>query len=243
MTTTDVLTIKTEGRRIDPVRNQERLWLEVGTTSSNGCSVEGHRIPAAEARDLEPGEARFPWEVKRWEPVPVVIEVYADRLGAVLERTRTKAHETLYERACEQAASLTEDWIREKRKEYEARQTDEERAKFVFANCNHRPEHELVRMNYRSGLPPLVFCRVVNPSDRGQVVDAFDFAELDDAAFEKKHKARKRDFVVDAPSTPMNAAQRANEHLADVLERALSRSGGAAGAQQELPADGGKAKR
>lgn len=220
----DVLRISTEGQRIDPVRNVERLWLEVGTTSVNGCSVEGHRVPGAVARAIGDDEERFPWEKNRFEAVPAVIEVYRDRLGAVLQRTRTRAHDAQLERANEQALVLTNEWIREHRAAYEARLTPQDKAAFVYANCNHRPEHEFGRLGFRTGLPPLMFCRVVNPAAPETKVDAFEFHELEEEAFEKRFRLRKRDFFVDAPTTPMNAAQRANEHLAHTIADALGRA-------------------
>lgn len=228
----DVLTIPTEstaGKKIDPVRNMERLWLEVGTTSANGCSIENHRVPGANLRKLRDDEPRDPWQTHATEPVPVVIEVYADRLDAVLARTRTRMHEATYQTARDIALGRVKNWERENKARLDSITSPEERAKHVRIHCNFRPEHEYAALQLHGGMPPLAFCRVVNPKDRNKKADAFDFLEpvdddspgLTDEAFFKKYKARKADFMVEAPPTPFNAAQRANENLAQQLAAAL----------------------
>lgn len=202
----DVQKIKVEGSRIDPVRNVERLWLEVVAAVGNGCGIEGHMIRGHERRD----DGTF-------GPVPTRIEIYADRLDAVLERVRTDAHRMIHERAVESARILTEDWIRQKGPAFK-RMLDgkppEERARIVSLQCNIRPEIEYQRLGYRTGLPPLESCHIVHPKS-GEKVEAH--------AYRSMPRDKQREYFVEAPMTPTNAAQRANEHLADAIERALSR--------------------
>ena len=221
---TDVLTIPTESnglKKIDPPRNMERLWLEVGTTSVNGCTIENHHVPGAKLREPKDGDELLPWQTHVVEPVPVVIEVYADRLTRVLERTRGKMHEAAYASAVDLAKGQVESWERENKAWLDSIDSAEARAKYVRIHCNHRPEHHLAFLGVRGGMPPLVFCKVVDPKNRKRKIDAFDFANLDDDEFFKKHKATKASFMVEAPPTPYNAAQRANENLAQQLAEAL----------------------
>lgn len=197
----EVQRIKTEGPRIDPVRNVERLWLEVESAVGGGCSIEGHAV-LGHVRD----------EKGTLVPQKTRIEVYADRLGAVLNRTRTNTHREIYQRAKESAEILTQDWIREHRKEYDGKRSQEEREKFVNLRCMHRPEHELIRMGYRTGLPPLESCKVIHPRNE-TTMDAFEW--------QKMPPEKRREWLVDAPITPQNAAQRANENLAHQIAQAI----------------------
>lgn len=181
----DVQRIKTEGKRIDEVRNVERLWLAVTTQSANGCVVEGHMVrPGAD---------------------PTRIEVYADRLPGVLARVRTEAHRAAWAQAI-------------KMHEIAAAQERERHGLPADADLgvlwNGCPEIHLQALGYRTGLPPLESCEVIRP-DNGATMDAHAFSRLPE---EQRHA-----WLVEAPMTPMNAAQRANEHLAATLAEALSR--------------------
>src|SRR5690349_1706612 len=98
----EVQRIQTEaavGRRIDPPRNVERLWLEVEAVG-NGCSLEGHNIKGMEPDGA--GGFRF---------VQTRVEIYVDRLDAVLERVRTDAHRDVWKRAEEAATFQIENWL------------------------------------------------------------------------------------------------------------------------------------
>lgn len=180
----DVQRIQTEGKRIDDVRNVERLWLAVSTKSENGCTIEGHLVrPSAD---------------------PVRIEVYADRLGRVLERTRTEAHQQAYAQAVRMhETALVEERVQRKLPPG----TD------LGVTWNGCPEIHLAILGYRTGLPPLETCEVIRP-DTGATMDARAFAALP--------ADKQREWLVDAPVTPINAAQRANKHLADTIARALT---------------------
>jgi hypothetical protein len=203
----DVQKIKVEGTRIDPVRNVERLWLEVVCAVGNGCGIEGHIVRGHDVR-----------EDGSYGPVPTRIEVYADRLGAVLERVRTDAHRMIHERAAESAQILTDQWIREKGPAFKRMldtKSPEERARIVGLQCNIRPEIEYARLGYRTGIPPLESCHVVSPKT-GKTIDAREFQKL-------PHD-KQREWLVDAPMTPTNAAQRANENLAHQIAQAIRES-------------------
>lgn len=180
----EVQRIKTEGTRIDPPRNVERLWLAVSTKSNSGAVVAGQHIA--------PGEPR-------------VIEVYVDRLPAVLERTKTDAHRQAYE----QAVRMHEVQAAEERKRRKLPPDAD-----LGITWNGCPEIHLGLLGYRDGLPPLESCEVVHPQS-GERMDARAWQQLDEA--------KRRDWLVDAPQTPQNAAQRANEHLAATMERVFSR--------------------
>jgi hypothetical protein len=200
----DVLKIATEGRRIDPVRNVERLWLEV-TAHGNGCSIEGHRVAGTEVTDTGPAF------------VPTRIEIYEDHLDAVLERVRTEAHRAAYQAAEIDCVNETQNWIDAKGREYRRRlesKAPHDRARMLHMECNLRPAHFLAAKGYRTGIPPLESCHVIHPRT-GAKIDAREFQKLD--------VEKRREWIVDAPATPQNQSQRANEHLAETLERVLSK--------------------
>lgn len=182
----NVQQIKTEGRRIDPVRNIERLWLALTTKAQNGASIEGHLV--------RPGDE------------PVVIEVYADRLDAVLERTRTAAHREAHA----QAVRMHETQAAEERRQRKLPPDAD-----MGVTWNGCPEIHYAILGYRSGLPPLESCEVVHPQTKARM-DAREWQRLD--------AAKQREWLVDAPVTPMNAAQRANEHLADTIAKAIGQA-------------------
>ena len=33
----------------------------------------------------------------------------------------------------------------------------------LYRECNLHPSHELIRLGYRTGMPPIAYCRVVHP--------------------------------------------------------------------------------
>lgn len=181
----DVQRIKTEGTRIDPVRNVERLWLALTTRAQNGASIAGHLV--------KPGDK------------PTVIEVYADRLDAVLERVRTDAHREAYA----QAVRMHETAAAEERKRRKVPPDTD-----LGVTWNGCPEIHLGVLGYRTGLPPIETCEVVHP----QTLETMDARE-----WQRLPEDKRRAWLVEAPSTPQNAAQRANEHLADTLARVFSR--------------------
>ncbi len=202
----EVQTIKTEGKRIDPVRDVERLWLEVEAVG-NGCSIEGYAVPG-EIRNDDGTTTRQ----------RVRVEVYADRLGAVLARTREEKHREAWRRACESAEILTNEWINEHRKEYEAKKSQGKHHDFVRHGCNHRPSIELSRLGYRTGLPPLDVCNVVHPKT-GATMDAREWAKLD---------ANKRgEWMLPAYVTPGNAQARSGDGIRDALRELLAETRGA----------------
>lgn len=189
----EVQRIQTEGQRIDPVRNMHRLWLDVSTTSSNGCIIEGHLVHGP----IKHKDGRI-------EPRTTRIEVYADRIGDVLKRVRTEEHNRVHETAL--------------RMHDEARRLEcmnrslppETDLGLTWAGA---PEQHYALLGYRTGLPPLTFCRVVSPNS-GESVDGFAFAALDEE--------KRKQWLVDAPITPHNASQRANEHFSEVMERTFA---------------------
>jgi len=179
----EVQRIKTEGKRIDPVRNIERLWLALTTKSANGSTVEGHLIKSGTE--------------------PTMIEVYADRLPHVLERVRTDAHRRAYEMAVEMHKTAHAEECRRRKV---AAGTD------LGTSWNGCPEIHLGLLGYRTGIPPIETCEVVHPRTKARV-DAREFLTLP--------PEKQREWLVDAPVTPENAAQRANEHLAETIARVL----------------------
>lgn len=208
----EVKRIKTEGRRVDVPRNIERLWLELEAVGS-GCSVEGHRV-LGEVRNDDGTFSRQPSQ----------IEIYADRLGAVLSRTRTDRDRQKYEQARESARILTDEWIEENKAAVNAKKNKEERERFIHLKCNIRPEHELARMGYRTGMPPLESCKIVHPQT---------YTTMDAREWQKLPADQRAEWFVEAPITPQNATQRANENLAMQIARAMSQV--SAQAREERP--------
>lgn len=203
---TEVQRIRTEGHLARP-RNRERVWLEVVAVPANGATIEGHFVRGPLARE------------GKLVPQPVRIEVYEDRVAAVLARTRTEAHAEAYRKACEVNDHLRAEWIREHKAQVDA-QAPHEREQWIDLNCNLRPEQHLVMYGFRDGLPPLESCKVVHPHDE-RTIDAREWMKLD--------ASKRREWLVDAPTTPENAAHRAGEHIADQIARAIelaNRSGG-----------------
>lgn len=193
--------IKTEGPRINPLRNVERLWLEVEAVG-NGCSVETHKV-LGEVRN-DDGTTRR--QVTR-------IEIYADRLNAVLTRTRTDKERRVWEQACESAQFLRDEWLRKNHAAIAAKKNAEERARFIHYEYSLTPAHELPRFGYPTGLPPIEVCKVIHP----HTLEAMDAREW------LKMPAEKRaEWHVSAPITPENAAQRSNENLAQQIGKAIA---------------------
>lgn len=180
----EVQRIKTEGRRIDDVRTVERLWLALTTKSENGCTIQGHLV--------RPG------------PEPVRIEIYADRLGAVLERVRTDAHRAAYAQAVK---------MHEAARDEECHARDLKPGSDLGMKWNGAPELHLGILGYRSGLPPLETCEVVHPRT-GATMDARAWHVLPDE--------QQREWLVDAPVTPLNASQLAAESMAETLKNAFA---------------------
>lgn len=206
----EVQRIKTEGPRINRLRNVERLWIEVEAVG-NGCSIETHKVLGVARND--DGTFRFQ---------PTRIEIYADRLNAVLGRTRTEKERRAHEMACDLARNQIEEWIRENQKRVDKILVKEERERMIDLECNIRPEHHYKALGYPTGLPPITTCKVIHPHTY-DTIDAFEFAKLS--------PEKKREWLVGAPVTPENAAVQANEHLAQTIAKAIA--AGQQGKQQK----------
>lgn len=192
----DVQRIETEGTRIDRVRNQRRMVLELEAIPVNGCMIETHHVT---------GKAR--------------IEVYADRLPSVLERVRTADHDRIERDARAMADRLIGEDIRKLKLEAEwARCTDAEQKRDLL--IKHRINHawpQLVRLaGGGSGLPPLRSCKVVHVRT-GLTMDARAWDRLPDDA--------KAGWLDAPPPTPENASSVAQQQLADAFTTALQRAG------------------
>lgn len=196
----EVKRIKTEGTRINPLRNVERLLIEVEAVG-NGCSVEGHKVL---------GEVRNDDGTFRRQPTR--IEIYVDRLTAVLARTRTDKERRVYERACESHQELLRQWMEDpdNRKRIAACKSKEERERFIHYEYSLRPEHELKGLGYPHGLPPIESCKVIHPGDLDKTIDAREWQKLP--------AEQRAEWLVEAPITPQNASQRATESNARSIE-------------------------
>ncbi len=211
------------------LRPENRFVLRVGTLSMSGCTVEGHRVPSAVATIIDADtEPRWPWLTHTFEPTPVYVEVFAGRLAAVAERTRTVAHEAMYERACEQALAFWREVEKEHRKRLEA-MPKAERARWLRMNCNFRPEQELGRLGFRGGLPPLVFAEVCNAHDVAnpdERMPIHDFLAMSDEDFLRARKVSKLAWSLEAPRGPQNAEELQAERIGPVIADALGGSKG-----------------
>lgn len=199
----EVLTIRTEGSRCDPPRNVRRLRLEVLTNSSNGATIEGRWVRGwtKTTEGMKPPE---PWQ----------IDVYEDRLPAVLERTRTEEHRRKHKLAEELSEHARQDWINEHRAEVEGK-PEAKRAEFVDRmGINLQPEHHYRLVGLPSGLPPLEYCKVVHPTT-GEAMDGFEFAKLD--------RAKRDAWMMAAPRTVENATELAADKQANVIADAIAR--------------------
>lgn len=185
----EIQRIQIEGARIDRVRNMHRMIVEVDAVPAGGVDVQGRRVI---------GTGR--------------VEIYADRLDAVLAEVRTERHQVAYQAAKEAAERTTDEWKRENRKALSQFPTEEARAKYVALNCNVRPEQYLNLFGFRTGLPPLASCRVVHPVTE-ETVDAREWAKL---------PADKRSaWLIEPPATPETANAIAVNSIAAAIAAAL----------------------
>jgi len=203
----------TPGKDIDPPRDVQRLVLEVATDSMNGTGIEGHYLPAPAVVDCQ--------RVHK----TVRIEVYADRLNAVLARVRgPKDHEAL-RLAKEMAPSVRQRWLDDEISPSRQAKLRNEPSTQGFADALEQHMHWKCPVNewtllhevfpeHRHRLPPLLFCRVV---DRDGV--ACDMGEFD---------RRPQDFLHAAPPTTENRTRLAADHQAKVIAEAMQQvvSGG-----------------
>lgn len=189
----EVKRIKTEGPRMDATRNVERLWLEVEAVGG-GCSVEGHRV-LGETRNDDGTLTRQ----------PTLIEIYVDRLPAVIARTRTDKERRVWQQACESAQMLIDEWKRENAKVIASKRSQEERDRYVYLHCNVHASQQLAQFGYRTGLPPLDSCKVVHPENTSRTMDVREWQKLP--------ADQRAEWLVDAPITAQNATQRAHEGL------------------------------
>lgn len=180
----EVQRIKTEGQRIDPLRNVERLWIAVTTSTVGGAVAGGHLV--------KPGD-------------PATVEIYVDHLPGVLEQVRTDAHRA----AWAQATKMHEVAAAEERKQRKLPPDAD-----MGVTWNGHPSIHLGILGYRKGLPEIETCDVVHPTKQGERMDARAWLALS--------ADKQKEWMVDAPATPMNQAQRANEHLADTIARVFA---------------------
>lgn len=205
----EVQTIKTEagiGEKIDRVRDVERLYLEVEAVG-NGCGIEGYKIP---------GETKN--EDGTLSRQRVRIEIYADRLGFVLSRTREDKHRRAWEQAEESARILTDEWIREHKAEYNRKKELGKHHEYVRLGSPHHASIELTRLGYRTGIPPLDVCNVVHPKT-GATMDAREFSKLD--------ADKRREWTLPAYTTHGNAQARQGEAFVQGMRELLADMKGA----------------
>jgi hypothetical protein len=196
----EIQKIRTEGRRIDPPRNVERIYIEVEAVG-NGCTVEGRKALGVVRND----DGTFTRQ-------PTRIEIYVDRLNAVLGRTRTDKERRAYQMAVEAHGEQMKQWMEEHKAHIAAKKTKEERERWIHITCNLRPEHNLAMLGYPRGLPPLESCKVIHP----QSMDTMDARE-----WLKLPAERRAEWLVEPPLTPTNAGQRSAEQMANAMVQAL----------------------
>jgi hypothetical protein len=189
------------GKKIDRVRDVERLWLEVEAVGG-GSRVEGHRVLGVKRND----DGTFSGQ-------PTRIEIYIDRLGAVLSRTRTDKERRVHEMAVMACDEQRKQWMEENKAAISAKRSKEERDRWIDINCMFRPELEYPRLGYRTGLPPLESCKVLHPQT-GDSMDAFEWRKLP--------AEQRREWLVDAPKTADNANSRSADALAQAIAKAFA---------------------
>ena len=208
--------IPVEGKEIDRLRDQKMLIVEVATTSTNGCSVGG-------SADLvnESGEhfLTAPKVAPDGNIAPTVgrFQIYADNLHVVIDQVRTPEHTEALRQARISAEAARQTWLNaEIGKQAQERMrseiaSDGKGSRLDEHMRRHCPINEWTILSeaspFRSGLPPLLYCKVV---DREGV--AHDLGEYD--------KDPQR-FLLDAPPTIKNATRLASEHQASVIAEAL----------------------
>lgn len=186
----NVQKIPTEGDRIDRVRNAHRLYIEVDAVPVNGTIVQGHRVL---------GTGR--------------VEIYADRLDAVLADVRTEEHARVHLMASEVAERARVVWREQNADRLRKIASAEERAAYEHLNCNEVPELYYHHFGARYGLPPLRSCHVVHP-ETDETMDARAWLAM---------PAEKRaEWLVEPPITPENANTVASKSIADAIAKALA---------------------
>lgn len=218
--------IPLEGDRLDPLRDQKMLMIEVATKSTNGCSVGGSSTLRGGDHFIPPPHIDDDGVI---HPSVLRCQIYADNLGAVLSQVRTAVHDDALRQAKEQSDAAREVWLNE-----DVRASEQRRMRTMPATDGRGgtllDQHMRLRCpisewsvlsettRYRGGLPTLLYCKVV---DHEGV--AHDLGEYE------KHPAR---FLQDAPPTPKNATRLAAEHQATVIAEAMkSVMGGAPSAE------------
>lgn len=194
------------------LRAVPRVALELHVRPVNGASIAGMRYRHGVS----------------------VAEVYVDQIGRdLLDRIATQAHRDAYAVAERQCANDTAEWRKEHAAKIKALRArgggDAAVAEWEARECNLRPEHYLLSMGYRHGIPPIERASVVHPTARDASgeplrLDVHDFVALDREA--------AAEWTLPAFVTPASAQERANEHLAATISRAIAAASEGRGARK-----------
>lgn len=211
-------------------RNVPRLVLATSTLSGNGVNVEGHRVDGptidaptrdAHGKPLTRLELRQARRAATPVQVETLIEVYVDRLTAVIARTRTDEHHRVHETAVR---------MHDEARQMECRARGLPLDTDLDVSWCGAPELHYPVLGYRTGLPPLTKLEVVHPRDGRRITPE---------AFLAMPVEEREDFMLRAPSSHENA----NDKLAETIARVLSLRGEREASAPEPRAKGGRSDR
>lgn len=185
----ETLTIAAEGKNIDTPRDMTRLLLEVETESMNGCDIEGHYCRRGKTR----------------------IEVYSDRLDAVMKRVRNAQHLEALRVAEGIAAEMQQRWLEETQGRNLPRLNEEQRAKLIAEACPHTRWTVLDQTmpGMKGGMPPLTSIAIV---DRDGIAHPIEDCQIDPKL-----------FLRDPPATIENRARMVAQQQADAFAAGMEK--------------------
>lgn len=190
---------------IEGLTNAPRIVVEVECSSANGSTACGHHF----------------------KPGPNAVEVYAtpSELRALLARVRTPEQDRMLAQAEAHCARLTEEWARDPSVAKQlagirARLGENAAAEYTRLHCNLRWPHSWAVLFGRSTPTPgtLHNARVVHPTERDAGGERKRIALH---AFVELSPADRAPWLLAPYETPASRADRANEHLAATIARAL----------------------
>lgn len=222
-------------------RPVERLIVECASLSPTGTNVSGHLLPGTKTEPIEDPQILYaidwlaksltrlemeampvgaaPWEDVRHIPQPTRFEVYADSLDDVLVRVRHDIDVGAYTQARARCLERIHEAIHADRKTLTIikNKTPEKRREWIALHFNNRPEHELTELfgrRYRGGMPPLTVPVVVHPkTDERVTIRVWRELPIVD----------QRDWLIGAPKTPSNEAERNADLMGNTIARAMER--------------------
>lgn len=136
------------------------------------------------------------------------VEIYEDELSDVMERVRTPAQVE----AAKMAEGVCDEHVKDWEKEHQTAKrskTPAEWKRFVSINCNLAPQQFYSMFGMKTGLPPLRSLKVVSRDDTSTV-------SAD--AYLKMTPAKRSMYLIDAPHTPENAQDRAQDQFEKLTE-------------------------